>query len=206
MVLEIGRYTGGGPAAAFITEAVDECANRNFSGIAIDTGGAKHSPSALPLSRLLATAAEQNGLQLFVPESLSAAGENAIVRISTALSGGTLTRHMTDAVDKYGAGRVALEIERVCMDFELPTPSGIGKALSQRELAALMSRHTAHPFFSPALGTNYFAYRDKNARFVLFDDAVSIRHKLSLGVRLGIESAFLFYPHVTDMWDEISAL
>ena len=85
------------------------------------------------------------------------------------------------AAAQYGAGRVALAVERVAADFFLPAPSGQGHPLSQEELKALMDEREPAVFFSNELCAHYFTYmnRQNGAHFVLFDDAASIRKKLA---------------------------
>jgi urease gamma subunit len=91
----------------------------------------------------LASDAASRGLKLYVPEALSEISAQTVVLLPTALSGGTLADHIGDALQKYGTGRVALEIERVRMDFSLPAVTGTGKELSAEELQALVEQH--HP-------------------------------------------------------------
>ena len=204
MVLDTSDYKGGGPTRSLIDDTMSECMRRDFCGIVIDSGARPNSPSQLSLSKMLSKAAMENGLLYFVPESLAETGENAIVRVSTALSGGTLSRHISDAAVKYGAGRVALEIQRVLMDFTLPALNGMGKNLSPAEFSALKERHNASSFFSPHLAVNYFTYCDKKtAHFVLHDNAPSIRQKLLIGMHSGIEYSFLFYPQIADIHDSL---
>jgi len=204
MVLDTSGFKGGGPIASLIEDVVAECAQKEFIGIVIDAGTRPDTPAQQSLSKSLASAAAKHKLLYFVPEELASSGENAIIRVSTALSGGTLSRHISDAAGKYGAGRVALEAQRIVMDFTLPARSGIGKALTATELLRLKERHNATSFFSPDLAVNYFTYRDKKgAHFVLHDDAQSIRRKLSTGISAGVKHVFLFYPQVADIYDSL---
>jgi len=204
MVLDTSGFTGGGPLASLIFDIVEECTQKDFIGIVLDAGINPGSPAQLALASALSKATARHELEYFVPEALSDSGENAIVRISTALSGGTLCRHITDAVAKYGAERVTLELERVRMDFTLPSLGGVGKELSNDEMLELKAMHKATSFFSPELMVNYFTYRDKNGpHFVLHDNAKSLRRKLAAGARAGIKYTFLFYPQVSDIYDDI---
>jgi hypothetical protein len=41
-------------------------------------------------------------------------------------------------------------------------------------------------------------------RVVLFDNAASIRRKLSLGLKLGVREAFVFYPQVADIIENLA--
>ena len=40
-------------------------------------------------------------------------------------------------------------------------------------------------------------------RFILFDDADTIRRKLRLGASMGVSAAFVMYPEVEDLLPEI---
>ena len=204
MVLEIGRLEGGGPSSAIIGNVLGECERRRFLGVVLDSGGRGKTAVTLSLAHALASALREKGLLFFVPEEFSAAGERAIIRVQAALSGGTLTRHLRDFAEKYGAQRVAVEIERVRMDFSLPERSGLGRDLSPAELDGLIAKHAGQIFYSQELAANYFSYTEKGKTgFVLFDDANSIKQKLTIARETGIRFAFLFYPQVTDIFDEI---
>jgi len=204
MVLDTGGFKGGGPLSALIADITDECARKDFDGIVLDASANPKSPAQLSISKALAAAASPLGLKYFVPEALAHTGENAIVRVSSALSGGTLRRHIADAFEKYGSERVALELERVSMDFTLPAVQGVGKELSDEELRELMREYNASAQFSADLVVNYFTYRDKiGAHFVLYDNAQSFRRKIKAAARAGVRYAFLFYPHVAGIYDEI---
>jgi len=205
MVVDTDGFTGGGPSSALVAEIIGECEKNNLTGIVLDTGG-KSTHQLMSLTAHLASDAVSHGLKLYVSEPLASASEHAIVLIPTALSGGTLSDHIGDALKKYGTGRVALEIERVRMDFSLPAVTGTGKELTAEELQALIEQYHAQSFLSKDLCAYYFTYRDKKGtRFVLYDNAASIKRKIAVASKLGIESAFIFYPHVEDIIDKIMA-
>lgn len=203
MVVDTDGYIGGGPISELVLEIIGECRKNEFSGIVLDTGGASTMMLVSLVSNLSKNAAEY-GLKLFVPENLSSAAENTVILLPSALSGGTLTDHISDALSKYGIGRVALEIERIRMDFSLPAVTGAGKELTSAELETLIERHHPKSFLSKDLCANYFTYHDKKGiRFVLYDNSASIKRKLSVASKMGVENAFLFYPHVADIIDKI---
>ena len=58
-------------------------------------------------------------------------------RVNTAISGGTLRTMLVDACNAFGRGRVALDIERLRMDFLLPSPTGEGTPLTKESFDAL---------------------------------------------------------------------
>lgn len=204
MVLDTGGYTGGGPLSALVTEIISECQGNTYTGIVLDIGSAAPRPLS-PMAERLGLEASKYGLNLFVSQPLGDIGSSAIVLIPSALSGGTLIEHISDAVKKYGTGRVALEIERIRMDFTLPAVSGTGKSLTEAELQALMDEHHAKSFLSKELCAYYFNYRDKKGmHFVLHDNVTSIRRKLQVAASLGVEYAFAYYPHVADIISELT--
>jgi hypothetical protein len=201
MVVDTTRLSGGGPMRALTGAILSECEKHGHTGVALDTGGGA-TPYQLLLAHTLSSDAPK--LALFVPESLAAC-ENASVLVQTALSGGSLRRYLADAMEKYGARRAALEVDRVRMDFTLPAPSGTGAELSERQLRELAEKYGAATHFSHTLYANYFTYHDKSGtHFVLFDDAESLRKKLTLGRELGIRHAFLYYPHAADLMGELA--
>ena len=203
MVVDTDGYTGGGPSMTLISEIIGECRRRSFDGIVLDIGAAP-ARSVFPLAGKLGEEARAYGLRLYVPEKLADACSSAVVLVPTALSGGTLHEHIVSALGRYGVGRVALEIERVRMDFTLPALRGTGKELTAGALNDLMQSYRRRIFFSEALYAQYFTYHDKKGtHFVLFDDADSIRRKLILATRMGIEHSFLFFPHVSDLIGEL---
>ncbi|SHH93165.1 hypothetical protein SAMN02745823_01499 [Sporobacter termitidis DSM 10068] len=204
MVVDTDGFTGGGPAAAFVAELLHECEKSGFTGIVLDTGG-RSSAQLTSLTAHLASDAKARGLKVYVPEALASASEHVIALVPSALSGGTLSDHIGEALKKYD-GRVALEIERVRMDFSLPAVTGAGRELTAEELQALIEQQHAQSFLSKDLCAYYFTYHDKKGtRFVLYDNAASIRRKLTVASRLGIENAFIFYPQVEDIIDKIIA-
>lgn len=203
MVLDTGGYIGGGPSATLIMEILGECERNKFSGIVLDTGG-KVTSQLMLLTSHLASEAIARGLKVYVHEILSDASKHVIVLIPTALSGGTLAGHIGDALQKYGPGRVALEIERVRMDFSLPAAQGTGIELTADELQSLIDEHHPQSFLSKDLCAYYFTYHDKKGtHFVLYDNGSSINRKLSVASKMDIEDAFIFYPHTADIIDKI---
>lgn len=203
MVLDTDGYSGGGPLSALISEILGECMQKGFHGIILDSGG-KSSKQLAAMASRLAQDAMKRGIRLYVHDVLAYASDKTVVLVPTALSGGTLSGYLDDAVNRFGKERVALEIDRVRMDFTLPASSGTGKELRAGELQALMDTYHPQSFLSRDLCAYYFTYHDKNGtHFVLYDNAASIRRKLSVAAKMGIDSAFIYYPNVTDIIEEI---
>ncbi|MDR1065610.1 MAG: hypothetical protein LBL25_04515, partial [Oscillospiraceae bacterium] len=176
MVLSISGYTGGGPASVLLGEIVDEVSARGFEGIVLDSGERASALHASLAGRLATAIAPR---PVFVPEALGSNAPAAYVLIRTALSGGSLARRLSDAAERFGAGRLALECDRLRMEFKLPCPEGAGTELDAGRFDELRAR-AKRAFFSDALCVNYFYRGDGDSRsVVLFDDAESMRKKLA---------------------------
>ena len=132
--------------------------------------------------------------------------------ICTAVSGGNFREYLEEEIGRRGAGRCALDVQRLRMDFTLPAPTGEGKALSAAEFAALSEGKAV--FFSPDLCARYFTatrfHEAKNGRaqsgeahFILFDDADTLNQKIRIGEELGLNTAFFQWPEVEDLAGEL---
>lgn len=176
---------------------VRECAARRFGGVVADFEGEVQGDRLDLLSRLGALL-RQGGRRLYVPEDFAV--PEASILICTAISGGTLRERLSDAAARYGAVRVALDCQRLAMDFTLPCHSGEGTPLTPAELTALREEVGASVFFSEELCANYFSFhRNGKMHFVLFDTAETLRRKLLLGRERGMETAFFMLPEVEDL-------
>ena len=189
MVIDNTGFDGRGEAGPFCQEVLRECMARGYDGILCDFEG--H-----PL-QVLAQAVRTLGDAPF--------SDSAIALIPSALSGGSLQQRLQEAVERFGAARVALAVERVAEDFFLPSPTGQGMPLTREELRQRLEERAPSVFFSSELCAHYFTYmsRQNGAHFVLFDDAGSIRKKLQVARNLGIFSAVLAYPQVDDLLPEL---
>ena len=172
------------------------CLRRGYAGVAADFDPPAR-PDRLALLEALSPLLASCGRTLYVPEHCPVAG--AAILLCTALSGGTLEGRLTQAVGQYGAEHLALDLQRLAMDFPLPCPSGQGTPLSAEALDALLREEPA-VFFSQALCARYFTYRKGGeTRFVLFDDAETLRRKLRIARESGIPDALCVYPEVQDL-------
>ena len=133
------------------------------------------------------------------PERLSAAALRECGRRS--YGGVLLDFEQPPAPDRLArAGGLALDVQRLRMDFTLPAQSGEGRPLSGLELQDLLDRESPSVFFSQDLCARYFTYaRDGETHFVLFDDADTLSQKLRTGGNMGFAAAFLMYPEVQDL-------
>ena len=203
MYIDDGGFDGRGTPDAFCQEVVRECAARGFGGVvcAFD----RKLPLLSAVVEQLGPMLVRQGRSFYVSEPYGRCTATGRVLIPTALSGGSLRQRLGEAVERYGAGRVALAVERTAADFFLPSPDGQGRPLTREELKARLEERSPSVFFSDELCARYFTYmnRQSGAHFVLFDDAGSIRKKLHLAEALGIDRALLCYPEVSDLMGDI---
>ena len=205
MYIDDSGFDGRGTPDAFCQEVVRECAARGFGGVicAFD----RKLPLLSAVVEQLGPMLVRQGRSFYVSEPYGRCTATGRVLIPTALSGGSLRQRLGEAVERYGAGRVALAVERTAADFFLPSPDGQGRPLTREELKARLEERSPSVFFSDELCARYFTYmnRQNGAHFVLFDDAGSIRKKLRLAEALGIDRALLCYPEVSDLMGDILA-
>ena len=117
----------------------------------------------------------------------------------TALSGGDFAQRLREAMAQR-TGPLGLDVQRLRMDFTLPARNGEGVPLSQADFQALVEREDPAVFFSQELCARYFTYRKGGeTRFVLFDDAETLRRKLRIARESGIPDALCVYPEVQDL-------
>ena len=178
-----------------------ECASRNYSGVVADFEGPVTADRAAFLS-MLQTALKPDGRVLYIPEGYAAMVSDAVVIVCTALSGGQYRQRVEEAVGRFG--RVALDVERLAMDFAVPAPSGAGTPLGAAGLAALRRERDPAVFFSEELCARYFTYtRNGVGHFVVFDDGETLGQKIRIGRELGCVAAFLVFPEVEDLLEEL---
>ena len=197
------RCTGAIPRIDTLCRTiVAECVKRGFQGVLADFETNPYSSDRLSFLSRLSARLSARGMALYCPLSLPA--EGAALLVGTGLSGGSLRALLEETACRYGAERLALDLERVMMDFPLPCPSGCGTPLTHAELLALRQKHSASAYFSRELMANYFTYPTENGtHFVLFDDTETLRQKVRLAQSLGIREAFIMYPEVADILPEL---
>ena len=190
--------TGRPPPERLAAQILRECSQRGFRGVAADF---ERPPSTdrIALLRALVRRCGKH-LQVFVPESCAV--EGASVLINTAVSGGSLAERLQEAIQRHPGA--SLDLQRLMMDFTLPSPSGEGKPLTAEELAELRRRHGPSVFFSPELCARYFTYREgRQVHFVLFDDAGTLQQKMRMAESLGYRAALMMYPEVRDIAEQL---
>jgi len=197
-----GGYNGQHSPDALAAEVIRECIHRGFDGVVLAfrrTSPALHAAAAILSGKL-----RRHGGELYVPESYAADSDWAKILIPTAISGGSLAARLSEVCGYYGRERICLDIERVAMDFCLPSEQGTGRRLSAQELYALIREKDPQAYFSQDLCAYYFTYQDGiSSHFVLYDDAGSIRKKIFLARKMGIYHAMVLYPEVEDILHNI---
>ncbi len=182
-------------------DILQECQRRGYGGAVLDFDQAPSS-RAVRLLRLLEESLARQHRRLFVPEAWGSYARQATVLICTAISGGTLRQRLEDAGRQFAPKPLALDCQRLAMDFLLPSPNGEGSPLTTVQLDRLRQGHNV--YFSQDLCARYFTYRTSSrTHFVLFDDADTLRRKLALGQGLGISTAFFMLPEVEDLLEEL---
>ena len=124
MLIDDAGFDGRGDPAPFCQEVVRECAARGYTGVICDFD--RHLPLLGQVIAGLSPLLAKRGWPLYVPEPYGRYSATAKVLIPTALSGGSLQVRLQEAVQQYGAARVALAVERSAEDFFLPSPMGQG--------------------------------------------------------------------------------
>ena len=192
-------------ANALCAAVLRECARRSYEGVVLDFEEPPRQ-DRLKFAELLGQLLPKRQRTLYVPESYARAAPTAMVLVGTAVSGGTFRQYLEEAAAQYGS-RLALDVERVRMDFRLPARTGVGTPLTGKELTELMKQHGSPSFFSPDLCARYFTYQQQGTtHFVLFDDANTLRRKIRLGTELGASAAFFMWPEISDLADGLFPL
>lgn len=190
------------PDCAALCESIwRECQQRSYCAVMADfeIGPA---PDRAEFLRRLSDLLRRNGRSLYVPECYGKEVRQAAVLICTAISGGTLRERLEEARDCFG-DRLALDLQRLRMDFPLPCPGGEGCTLDDETLCGFLSCDP-QVFCSEDLCAKYFTrVCDCALRFVLFDDAETLTKKLNLARQMGIGTAFLMYPEVEDLLGQL---
>lgn len=180
-----------------VTEIISECKSRRFKGVLANFGAA-------PLLTEISKELNELNLRLIVTENLGSDYSSAWVLISSTLSGGTLRRRLSEAVNKYGASRIVLDVERVTREFVPPAYDGEGRFVSREEFETLKARVSPAPFFSQELCCNYFVFFEGGRpHIVLYDNLGSIKNKLFIASSLGIDKAMFLYSEIYDIMQNL---
>ena len=193
---------------------IRECGRRGCTGAVLDFESAPREDLWHFVS-VLSRQMRENNRRLYVPRPYADAAPEAVRLINTAVSGGNFREYLREEVEKAGnPDKIALDIQRLRMDFRLPAPTGEGNPLSAEEFTALSDGKAV--FFSPDLCARYFTFTEQHAarsspdgqytqaqtgaaHFVLFDDADTLNMKLRIGAEMNIQTAFFQWPEVHDI-------
>ena len=159
-----------------------ECSARHFQGVIADL-----PPGLDGMIQQLDTLLPQNALTLYLPEHYHNTGKKARLLVSTALTGGSLRRHLQERSERYGAGRIVGVLQRVCAQVIPQGKSNQTTPISQEELLRLRQQHKPQIQWSAELCLRYFTCNEQGKlRFVLFDDKETLQAKRRLCGELGI--------------------
>ena len=187
-------------AETLARDILRECLTREYDGIVLDWR--RRGPDRGALTARIGQLCAQYRRRMFAPEPYAAYAARSTVLVNTAVSGGTLNACLDEAVRRYGAARIALDLERLRLDFTLPHSANIRRALTASELRKL--REGKAVYFSQELCARYFTYRrGSENHYVLFDDAQTLRAKAAAAENRGIREGFFMLPEVADIAGEL---
>jgi hypothetical protein len=184
-----------GDARRLMQECLHICRSSDFTGIVCDFEQPVR-PQLESFIRECAAAFLPRGHSVYVPERYAHCHDRTRVLVPTALTSGSLPNRLRQAVQLYGSGRVALEMERTGRDLALPSPGGTGTHLPPESISLILAQRGGASFFSGELGARYFTYKDEEGRthFVVYDDPGTLRYKIELALQMGIREGFMLYP------------
>lgn len=125
----------------------------------------------------------------YINESYADICTGAIYIVASNISEGYFTNYIGDKINKYGIGKVAVEIIPLSLDFLITGTKTPGAPISMDNIRKISSPD----FISKELCSKYLTYMDENnnGHFVLFDDKVSIGIKCECINNLGIKDIFI---------------
>lgn len=181
-----------------------ECNRRGYGGVLLDFEEPPTRDRAAFVEQL-SSSLFAGARSLYIPEAYRRAAPGAVFLICTAMSGGNFMEHLQEtAAAVGGAAHLAMDLQRLRMDFTLPAKTGEGVPLTAAALSQLLEEERPAVFFSQDLCARYFTYaRNGETHFVLFDDADTLLQKLRIGSTLGFSAAFLMYPEVSDILQKL---
>ena len=189
---------------ALAAAVLRECGRRNYGGAVLDF---EESPrrDRTAFAEKLGPALAAARRTLYLPERYAGTVPEAVALVCTAVSGGSFSQLLQESAARPGgAERLALDVQRLRMDFRLPARDGEGEPLSEDAFQRLLEREKPSIFFSQDLCARYFTYvRQGEAHFVLFDDADTLCQKLRVGTGMGFSAAFFMWPEVRDIASQL---
>ena len=181
---------------------IRECSRRNYAGAVLDFESTV-TPDRQAFVNFVVKQLTAVRRSLFVPETYAVSG--ASILINTAVSGGNLLLYLQEMQRKYG--QITLDLQRLVMDFTLPERTGKGTPLKVDALKSLIDTEAPSVFFSQDLCARYFTYsRHGETHFILYDDAETLLQKMRIGNTLGVSTALVMYPEVSDLLPRLFTL
>ncbi len=201
MDVDCTGFTGYGPHEALILELLRECRGRGYSGVVLSLSARPTQP-LVSFCELASQALSQEGIDLYLPLTFASFTDKSRLLVPARILSSGFSSGLNRLCSRYGPGRLALELERVYIDYTLPLKSGMGTELSEqacRELAG-----SGHIFTSSELVCRYVSCIHRNrVHLVMWDDAETLREKLNIAQRMDIAAAFLYYPHIRDIASQL---
>ena len=199
MVLCASPACAGDPSTA-VQDIRREMNFRRYSGIVADFEG----ETTAFLVRTLTALRKSAAVEIYAPESYAEKVPNVTALVGSGVTGGSFSEYLNRTVSRF-PGKTALQVSRLSEDYLLPYSSGEHRRLETREREDIMMSTGAQSFYSSQLCTNYFTYYDRARKphFVLYDTAATLRRKITVAERTGIDQAFFAYPEVHDILQEI---
>lgn len=172
-------------------EIASECSRRGYGGVLLDFENPNSYQFASNLSALLA----QKNITHYAPIALANSAPSAKILVSSSISGGSFSEMLQSYCTRFGAGRLALDIVRVCAAFAMPSYDPDGETLSAPDFRNILQNHNPSSFFSKELCAKYFTFHPdgKTTKFVLYDDIASTSAKIETAARQGFCAAFVLY-------------
>ncbi|MBE6935252.1 MAG: hypothetical protein E7458_01985 [Ruminococcaceae bacterium] len=184
VMIVMGRIPEG-DAARLSAAILAECAAREYAGVYLD-GEAAGGTAALAAA--LEAPLQAAGRRLYTPPGAGA----GIPVLESAVTGGSYRLYLEEARARHPEG-IALALLPMAVSFVLPAWDE-GQPLSREELAAELASGGLQ-YYSKELCARYQTSRgtDGLTRFLLYDDADTLREKCRVAEAAGVEAIFLPY-------------
>lgn len=171
---------------------LQECLHRRYAGVILDAAPPEN------FCRTLDELLFRQGRKLFLPEKAAQFAPHGTAVVCTACTSGSLEDKLAEAAEHWGAEHLALDLQRMMIDFPLSASGGDAVPLTPDRLHRLAEGRPT--YFSRPLCARYFTYHtDGGSRFVLFDDAQTLKSKMETAEKLGIRQGFFMLPEVEDL-------
>lgn len=173
-----------------------ECAARAHTGVYLDCGAV--SDAAMELAEMLAESLREDGRRLYTTPGLGA----GIPVFESAVTGGSFRLYLEEELARHPEG-IALELLPMAVSFVLPAWDE-GERLSRETLSAELEKGGLQ-YYSKELCARYQTSRGEDGltRFLIYDDADTLREKCRIARDAGVETIFLPYRFLREELPEI---